>query len=159
MPSPIELLYGSNGQAITVTLNSLGSAAARASTAVNNSSTLFEDCLVEVTIKTGASGVAATGYVAIYAAGSVDGGTTYPDGATGTDGAVTQVVPPNSKLIGTLNCVANATVYKSNAMSVAAAFGGTLPQYFVIIVSNQTGAALDASAGGSAQFQGVQHQS
>lgn len=158
MASPIELLYGTNNQAITVSLNSLASAAAWASTAVDNTSNLFEDALVTVIIKTGASGTAATGYVAIYAAGTSDGGTTWPDNATGTSGAVTQVVPPNAKLIGTMNCVANATVYNSNAMSVAAAFNGILPAKWLIIISNQTGHALDASAGGSALYQGVQHQ-
>ena len=159
MASPIGLEYGSNGVAVTCTLNSLASAAARGSSAIANTGTIpFEDYLVEVTIKTGASGTSATGYCAIYATGSVDGGTTYSDGATGSDAAVTLIVPPNSKLIGVLNCVANATVYKSNAMSVAAAFGGTLPQYVAIIVSNQTGHALDASAGGSIMYQGVQHQ-
>lgn len=157
MTSPIELQYGSSGQSITCTINSLASAAARASTAVDNSTNLFEDALVEVTIVTGSTGTAATGYVAVYATGSVDGGTTYSDGASGTDGAVTMVVPPNSKLIGIVNCVANSVTYKSNAMSVAAAFGGTLPQKWVIIVSNQTGHALAAS-GCSAQYQGVQHQ-
>lgn len=158
MTSPIGLEYGSTGVSITCTINSLASAAARASTAIANTGTPgFEDILVEVTIVTGSSGTVATGVVQIYAAGSVDGGTTYPDGATGTDGAVTQVVPPNAKLIGTMNCVANTVTYKSNAMSVAAAFGGTLPEQVVIIVSNQTGHAL-AAAGCSAMYQGVEHQ-
>jgi hypothetical protein len=152
----IELDYGSTGQSITITLTTLASAAARASTAVDNSTNLFEDALVEVTIVTGSTGTSASGYVNIYAAGSVDGGTTYGDGATGSDAAVTLTVPPNARLIGTLNCVANSTTYKSVPISVAAGFGGFLPQKWVIIISNQTGHAL--GTGSSVQYQGVQHQ-
>lgn len=158
MPSPIGLEYGTSAQTITCTINSLASAGARASAPiVNNQAVQWEDYLVNTTIVTGASGTSATGYVGLYAAGSVDGGATYPDGASGSDGGVTQVVPPNSRLIGVVNCVANSTVYRSEAFSVAAAFGGTLPQYVVIIVSNQTGHAL-AAAGNALQYQGIQHQ-
>jgi hypothetical protein len=153
----IELDYGSNGQSITCTINSLASAGARASTFVDNSTNLFEDALVEVTIVTGSTGTSASGYVNVYALGSVDGGTTYGEGATGTDAGITLTVPPNARLVGTINTVANTTTYKSAPMSIAQAFGGFLPQKWVLVVSNQSGHALAAS-GNSAQYQGVQHQ-
>lgn len=159
MASPIELLYGTSNQSITITLTSLASAAARASTAVDNSTNLFEDALVFCkSIKTGASGTAATGYVNVYAYGSCDGGSTYTEGATGTDAAITLTVPPNARLIGTINTVTNADTYSAGPFSVAAAFGGTLPQHWGIIISNQSGHALDTTAGGTVFYQGVQHQ-
>ncbi len=159
MASTIELLYGTNGQTITCTLASLASAAARAATAIDNSSNLFEDLLVQLTSKSGASGTSATGVVNIYATGTTDGGTTYGEGATGTDAAITLTSPPNVYLIGTVNMVANATTYKSTPFSVAKAFYGVIPQKIVIIVQNLSGHALDTTAGNFLlQYQGVQHQ-
>lgn len=158
MASPIGLLYGSNAQAITCTINSLASASARASSAiVNNNSIPYEDYLVNVTIVSGSTATSATGYVNVYAVGSVDGGSTYGEGATGSDAAITLTVPSNARLIGTLNVVANTTTYHSNPFSVASAFGGTLPDHVAIIISNQSGHAL-AAAGCSAQYQAVEHQ-
>ena len=160
MAADIKTKYGTANQAITCTLASLGSASARASTAVDNTTNLFLDALVMVQVKSGASGVSATGYVNVYAYGTADGGTTYSDGATGTDAAITLTVPPNARLIGVLNVVANATTYKSGPFSVAAAFGGVLPDHWGIIVENKSGAALDATEGNHAKFyQGVLAQS
>jgi hypothetical protein len=155
----IKALYGSNGQAITCTLASLASAGARSALAVDNTTNLFLDALVQLTVKSGASGVSATGYVSVYAYATADGGTSYPEGA-GTDVGVTLTVPTNLKLIGVLNVVANATTYVSEPMSVAAAFGGVLPDHWGIVVQNNSGAALDATEGNHKKvYQGVQAQS
>jgi hypothetical protein len=145
--APFTSNYGTSNQAITCTLNSLASAGQRQSTVINNSTSKGLDSLVQVQIKTGASGTSATGIVNIYTYGSTDGGTTYGDTVTGTDGIVTLTSPPNLSLIGSINAVANATIYKSNPMSVAAAFSGILPQYWGIVVENKSGATLDATAG------------
>jgi hypothetical protein len=155
----IKALYGSNNQAITCTLASLASNGQRSSLAVDNTTNLFLDALVQVGIKSNATGVAATGTVNVYAYGTADGGTTYPEGA-GTDAGVTLTVPPNARLIGVLNVVAVATTYKSEPMSVAAAFGGVLPDHWGIIVENKSGAALDSTEGNHLKiYQGVQAQS
>jgi hypothetical protein len=157
--STIKTQYGSNNQAITCTLASLTTSSARASTAVDNTSNLFLDALVQLAIKSGASGVVAAGYVNIYAYATADGGTTYAEGATGTDAGITLTVPPNARLIGTLNVVANATTYKSEPMSVAAAFGGILPDHWGIIVENKTGGTLDSTEGNHLKiYQGLQAQ-
>ena len=154
--SNVNTAYGANGQLITVTLASLVNAGARASTVVDNSSNLFLDALVQLKIKSGASGVLTTGFVNVYAYGTTDGGTSYPEGATGTDVGVTLTIPPNVRLIGSLNVVANATSYISEPMSVAAAFGGILPQKWGIIIENQTGASLDGTEGNHLkEYQGV----
>lgn len=157
MAGSIELQYGGSGQTTTFTLNSLGSASVRASTAIDNSTTLFEDILVQLTIASNSAGVSATGIVNVYATGSTDGGATYGEGATGTDGSLTLSSPPNLTLIATINVNQTSHTYKSSPISVARAFGGTLPQKIVIVVQNSSGAALAAS-GNSMTYQGVNHQ-
>jgi hypothetical protein len=157
--STIKALYGANNQAITCLIASLASAGARASTVIDNTTNLFLDALVQVTVKTGASGVSATGFVSIYAYGTADGGTTYPEGITGTDAGVTLTNPTNLRLIGIINTVANAITYASEPMSVAAAFGGVLPDHWGIVIVNNSGAALDSTEGNHKKvYQGVQSQ-
>jgi len=155
----IKTKYGTS-TAITCTLASLASNGARESTVVSNTTDLFLDALVMVKVKSNATGTSATGYVNVYAYGSADAGTTYSDTATGTDAAITLTAPPNVRLIGVINVVANATTYKSGPFSVAAAFGGVLPEKWGIIIENKSGAALDATEGSHAKFyQGVLAQS
>lgn len=134
---------------LTCTLASLASASARGSTAIDNSSGLYLDAGVMVKIKTGASGVSASGFVSVYAYGTVDGGTTYTDGFAGTDGAFTVSAV---KLIGTFPAIANATTYTSQVMSVAAAFGGILPAKWGIVVQNNSGGAFDSTEGNHAKL-------
>jgi hypothetical protein len=160
MPGSIELKYGTSNQAITITITSLAVNAQQQSTAIDNTSNVFEDALVQVIVKTNSANVLATGFVNVYAYGTSDGGTTYGDGCTGTNGAVTLTSPPNLKLIGSINANVASTTYKSNPLSVAAAFNGVLPQKWGIVVENKTGTAsapLDASVG-NAFYQGVLHQ-
>lgn len=157
--STIKPLYGSSGQTITCTLASLTTGSARSAAAVDNSSNLFLDALVQIQIKSGGSGTASTGYVNVYAYGTVDGGTTYAEGA-GTDASITLTSPTNVKLIGRLNVVANSTTYKSEPFSVAAAFGGVLPDHWGIIIENQSGGTLDSTEGNHLKlYQGIQVQS
>lgn len=155
--SIIKANYGSNGQAITITLANLANGNARSSLAIDNTTNLFLDALVQLKIKSG-SGVSSTGYVNVYAYGTADGGTDYPEGA-GTDTGVTLTSPPNVRLIGVLNVVASTTSYVSEPMSVAAAFGGVLPDHWGIAIENQSGAAFDATEGNHLKvYQGLQAQ-
>lgn len=153
----LKLLYGTSGVAITCTITSLTNTSQRQSTAVDNTTNLYLDALVQVKVKTNAAGTSATGFIVVYAYGTTDGGTTYDDTVTGTDGSVTLTAPPNLRRIGTINCVANATTYIGPTMSVASAFGGVLPDHWGIVVENQTGATLDASVG-AAQYRGINGQ-
>lgn len=155
----IKPLYGSNNQSITCTLASLANNGLRQSTAIDNSSNLFIDALVVIKVKSG-SGTSSTGAVYIYAYGTVDGGSTYSDGATGSDGSFTPTSPTNLRLIGIINVVANTTTYTSSPMSVAAAFGGVLPDHWGIVVENKSGGSLDSTEGNHAKmYQGIQMQS
>jgi hypothetical protein len=142
-----KMEYGTASSAITITLASLANNAARSSTAVSNSTNLFLDAGVMIKITTGAIGVSSTGYVNVYAYGTVDGSTLYTGGATGTDAAHTINDPTNLMLLGVINANASATAYIGGPMSVARAFGGVLPTSWGIVIENKTGAALDATEG------------
>ncbi len=156
MAGNITQNFGSSGQAFTITIASLGNNAARESTVVDNSSLFYQDYLILVKIKSAAASTTSTGYANIYAYATVDNGTTYSDNCTGSDAAVTLVVPPNLRLIGIINIVANSTTYKSAVMSVAAAFGGVMPAKFGIVIENKSGATFDATGGShAALYQGV----
>jgi hypothetical protein len=156
MASDIKAKFGTNNQAITCTFTSLANNGQRSSAAVDNTANIFLDALVSVKVKSAASSTAATGTVNVYAYGTTDGGTTYGGGeaSMGTDAGVTLTSPPNLVLIGVINVVANSTTYNRTAMSVAAAFGGVLPDHWGIVIENKSGATLDASVG-AANYQGV----
>lgn len=154
--SDIKQRFGTTNQTITLTIASLANNGQRESTVIDNTTNLFLDALVQLKIKSPAASTSSTGYVNVYAYGTSDDGTNYGDGATGTDAAITLTSPPNLRLIGVINIVANATTYKSNPMSVAAAFGGILPAKWGIVIENKTGGTLDATGGNHAAFyQGV----
>lgn len=156
MATTIETQYGANGQTVTITLASLGNGNARESASQSNTSALYLDVLFMLKIKTGAGALSGDQLVNIYAAGSVDAGTTWPDTVTGADAAITLNSPTQLKLIGSIQVAATSTTYKSEPMSIAAAFGGILPEKWSIIVENKTGATLDATEGNfSKLFQGI----
>jgi hypothetical protein len=158
MAGNITAKYGTNNQAITCTLASLTNTSKRSSAAIDNTSNVFLDALVMVQIKSGASGTTTNGVVNVYAYGTVDGGTTYTEGA-GSDAGITLTSPTNARLLGVINVVANATTYKAGPFSVAAAFGGTLPDHWGIIIDNETGGTLDSTEGNHLKlYQGVYAQ-
>jgi hypothetical protein len=153
--------YGTSNQAITITLNSLANDGKRESAAVDNSTNLFLDALVQVKIATNASNDS-TGdkSVYIYACGTADSGTTYSGNASGTDssfGTDPQQIQ-NCKLVGVVYAPTANKTYESDLMSIANAFGGKLPQKWGIIGHNKTGYALNSS-GNSAFYQGILAQS
>ena len=159
MATDLKAKFGTSNQSITITLASLGSGSSRASTVIDNSSNVFLDALVFLNIKSGASGVSSTGYCSVYAYGTSDGGTNYTENASGSDAAITLTAPTNLRLIGVVNVVANATTYKAGPFSVAQAFG-VLPEKWGIVVTNGSGAALDATEGNHLKiYQGVLAQS
>lgn len=124
----------------TITLASLANASGRGSNAIDNTSN--KDLLAKVflQIKTGASGVVASGYVSVYLIGSADG-TNYDDSFAGSDAAYT---PVNARLVGYISAVANATTYQKTFNLEDQ--GIELPQKFAIGVYNNTGAAFDTTA-------------
>jgi len=159
MAGNITEKLGTNGQTLTITLASLTNNSLRQSTVIDNTSDLFQDVLLMLKIKSGASSTVSTGVVNVYAYATVDNGTTYTDTATGTDGAITPTSPTNLRFLGQLNVVANSTTYVGGPWSIAAAFGGIMPAKWGIVVENKTGGTLDATEGSHAKlYQGIYSQ-
>lgn len=128
--------------AITITLNSLGNGAARESTAIDNSSNLYLDAHVRVSVSVGS--VSGSPQVLVYFYGSEDG-SVYPDTITGTDAAVTLEDPTVLRGPVVIPTPTSSKVYESDVISVARYYGGVLPRKWGILVKNSTGASLAAS--------------
>ncbi len=143
--------------AITITATTLASSATagRSSTAIDNTTDLYLDALIEITPTIAAGTPANDKNVYVYAYDSIDG-TNYTDGISGTDAAYTFRVPTHLRLIGVVPIAAGGVAYRSMAMSAAAAFGGVLPPKWGIAVLNYCGLAFTAF---SAQYRGVLAQS
>lgn len=153
MAGDIKNKYGTNNQAVTCSLASLGNGSAEQSTAIDNTTNLFDAIIFFLKVKSGASGTLSTGAVNVYIAGSADGGTTYAENAGATDAAITLTVPPNARFVGSMNVVANATTYYKDFYIT------DLPDHYVIIVENQTGHALDTTEGNHGKwYQGKYNQ-
>jgi len=159
MAGNIQNKYGTNNQSITVTLASLANNGVRASAVIDNTVNVFQDVLVFLQVKSASASVSSTGIVNIFAYGTANNGTTYTEGATGSDAGITLTSPPNCRLIGQVNVVANSTTYYGGPFSVAGAFRGVLPDHWGIFIQNNSGAALDGTESNHAKFyQGVYEQ-
>lgn len=135
--------------------NSLTAVASSAALTVGTTASVA-DHLAQVSI-TGPATVTATTttQVNLFVYGSIDGtiwsgSNTTNELIDGTDKAITWSANGNqAKYLGvamaTTTTAGTSVVYKSEPLSVAAAFGGTLPAKYVIVAQNQTGAALAAS--------------
>lgn len=140
----VKEAFGTSNQAIACTITSLANNGQRQSTAVDNTSNLFLEVLIAGKIKSGGSGTAATGTAVIYAYATADGGTTYGDTVTGTDGTVTLTSPPNLMVIGTLNMVANSTSYALDPLPLSQRYN-MIPDHWGVVVQNLSGGTFDAS--------------
>lgn len=125
----------------TITIASLANGSGRAMTAVDNTTNLYISADIGLKIKTGASGTSTTGKVDVYLIRSYDG-TSYDDAYAGSDAAYT---PVNALYLGYINTVANATTYYK--VFDTAEMGLTLPRKWAIGIVNNSGAALDSTAG------------
>lgn len=142
---------------ITITLDSLASSATagRESTLVDNTTNLYLDALV--TFKIVYPNLAPANHKGIYVFAYGWDGTdyTYPVAGTG-DAAVTldDITTTAYQLpqIGFIPCVQNKTL-KSRPFSVAAAFGGVLPQKWGIVALNYSGQTLSTAC--TARYVGI----
>lgn len=149
----IQTQYGSHA-AMSITLNALGSNAAREASFVQNTSGAL-DAHVFLTVASGTSAVSATGVVNVYAYASINDGGNYTGGATGTDAAITLTSPPAPPLIGVLPVLATSVVYNGGPYSVASAFGGALPERWGVVVQNQSGFALRTNTSNAVVYQEI----
>lgn len=135
-----------SGATLTQTLASLAQAAARESTAIDNSSNRYEDAWLYYEIKLQTGSPASDKVINFYLYGS--DGTSFGDNATGTNAAVTLRSPHNFAWARPLNTPdSGALVYKYYLASVAACFGGVLPKKWGVIVENRTNLAFDTTEG------------
>ena len=139
---------------LTITLASLASDAnlltGRESAVIDNTANLYLDILVSGKITAGTSPTAARS-IEVWAVGSWDG-TNWPDVFDGTESAET-ITSADIKASVTRYLAAMATAntsdraYHFGPVSLASAFGGTLPPKVVLFVTHSTGVALNSTAG------------
>jgi hypothetical protein len=138
---------------LTITLASLGSdtnlLTGRESATIDNSTNLYLDYLISGKITAGTSPTAARS-IEVWAVGSWDG-TNWPDVFDGTESAET-ITSADIKASVCRFVAAMATAntsdrtYHFGPVSIAAAFGGTLPPKFVLFVTHSTGVNLNSTA-------------
>ena len=139
---------------LTITLASLASdtnlLTGRESAAINNTTNLYLDILVSGKITAGTSPTASRS-IEVWAVGSWDG-TNWPDVFDGTESAET-ITSADIKASVTRYLAAMATAntsdraYHFGPVSLASAFGGTLPPKVVLFVTHSTGQNLNSTAG------------
>ncbi len=157
-----KIAYASSASA-TITLASLASdsnrLAGRESDAIDNSSNLYIDYLLSGVITTAGSGLSDNKNIDVYIYAQQTDAPTYPAGITGSDANLTL----NSSEVRDSGCVLAAsirtnntasTAYSFSAVSVAACFGGSVPERWGVFIVQNTGAAL-ASSGNTITYQGV----
>lgn len=170
MASSIKTLYPATSSVpLTLTLTSMASdtnlLAGRASTAVDNTTNNDLDHLVSGITTTGTSPTAGT-LIEVWAYASyksVAGTPSYPDGITGTDAAKTMTA--TGVKISALRMVASITVdatsnrtYPFAPVSIANLFGA-MPKYWGLFVTQNTAAALSATAANhDFQYERIQAQ-
>ena len=154
----IQPLYGANNQSITITMTG-GNGVARASTAISNTTTLYEDVILFFSVTIGGTGtVLTTGYFNFYGYASANGGSTYPEGITGTDAAVTLTSPPNLVLLAQMNVNALSKTFTYGPVSFCRTYGmDRLPPIWGVVAVNQTGGTTVPTAG-SIIYQGINGQ-
>lgn len=161
----------SSNTAITFDLSSLGTSstfvAGRESTEIDNTSTNYVDCIVNVDGITGHASTAPTvgQYIGLWVWGSDTSLATTPiDVLDGTDSAETlgHVSVLNSLRFAAAPTVTVATAalkYWIMPFSVAALFGGVMPKFWGLYVAHNHTGALGASNSGLFSFNGITYTS
>lgn len=154
----VKLAYAASAS-LTITLASLASdsnlLAGRESTAVANTSNLYQDILVSGKITTGTSPTVSKNiYVFAYAA--VNDTPTYPGVFDGTDSGETTVAATKANclaLLAVITVTATSDVtYWFGPKSLAAAFGGVVPTHWGVFVVHDTAVNLNSTAGNHAIY-------
>ena len=139
---------------LTITLASLASdtnlLTGRESATIDNSTNLYLDILISGKITAGTSPTASRS-IEVWAVGSWDG-TNWPDVFDGTESAET-ITSADIKASVCRFVAAMATAntsdraYHFGPVSLASAFGGTLPPKVVLFITHSTGQNLNSTAG------------
>lgn len=139
---------------LTVTLASLASdtnlLTGRESATIDNTANLYLDILISGKVTAGTSPTAARS-IEVWVVGSWDG-TNWPDVFDGTESAETITSADiKASVCRFLAAMATSNVtdraYHFGPVSLASAFGGTLPPKVVLFITHSTGVALNSTAG------------
>jgi hypothetical protein len=153
MSTTDKIAYAASAS-ITCTFGALANSATvgRCSTAIDNTSNLYDDALVTVSLESGLS-VANDKTVYVYLYGSEDGSNYEEEESTAPtpDGSYT-INSPTIFRGPVAIPVATASMTYNKIFSVASMFGGVMPRKWGIIVVNYSGATLQA---GSATYTGI----
>lgn len=151
-------------QTVTITLASLGTnadrnqfAIGRESTAISNTSTLYDDVLVTGQVTTGTSPISGRPIRAFVYASMTDT-PTYPDVLTGTDAncTLTQGVVRAGQYL-TIDGTSNRAYFFH--FSVAGLYGGIMPKHWGIFFSNSSGVNLNSTGSNHYfKYQGITYQ-
>lgn len=146
------LTYGSvavlpNGPAqVTDSLTALASGAAKPLGLLDFSSAPVFDCnIAPMKVKSNASGVSSTGLLTVYVLTSEDN-SIWTDGISPTATTDQSAAIAVASVACQINVVANGTTYYTPEFSLFALLG-FMPKYASVMVRNQSGAALDGTAG------------
>ena len=147
---------------ITITYASLANAGWQQSTAVDNTTALYTDALVGGKCVLGTT-IAADGQLEFYAYASYDG-TTYNPVPGSTDATITWGTNCSALGYQDLKFLGVARVDDTDdddtvewgPFPIAAAFGGTMPQKWGIVMKNSTGVTMAATqTGAEAKYVGI----
>ena len=140
---------------LTITLASLASdtnlLTGRESAVIDNTANLYLDILISGKITAGTSPTASRS-IEVWAVGSWDG-TNWPDVFDGTGDSAETITSADIKASVCRFVAAMATAnvtdrtYHFGPVSLASAFGGTLPPKVVLFITHSTGVALNSTAG------------
>ena len=146
---------------ITCTVTSITNGSYRQSTVVDNSSTKYVDALLGGSIQVGTTPTSG-GTLDIYVYGERDDAGQYTAGCSGTDGAYT-ADGEEDELFHAYSITVDADSnidYEWGPVSVAQAFGGTLPRKWGVVFKNSTGATTHATGTNNEfRFTGVKYVS
>lgn len=148
----VKLAYAASAALTQTALDGLTSSATFVlgweSDAIDNSSNLYLDYIVNAVIQVESAGLAA-GQIRMYFVAELND-TTWPDVFDGTQSVETVTDTEIRDAICRLGAVTEtdttaSRTYYLNCPSVAAVFGGTLPRKFVVFITQSTGAALETT--------------
>jgi hypothetical protein len=148
----IKLAYGASSALTQTNLDGLASdttyLAGWESDAIDNSSNLYTDYIINAKVVTEGAGVSA-GEIRMYLVAELED-SSWPDVFDGTESAETitdtEVRDAICRLAAfTINDTSTAQTYYLQCPSVAAVFNGTVPRKFVVFITQGTGAALETT--------------
>lgn len=156
--------FGASNASLNALASSSTLLAGAQSDQIDNTSNLYDDILLSGSFKMGTTPTVNT-EVDVWVVACSDASSAYPDVITGAGTAAKTWTSANvrnagGKLLKSLlvDATTGRVFYLSNE-SVAALFGGVLPQKFVVFITQNTAASLDASSsGGQMNYLGVQYQ-